>query len=255
MRAAPGCVPRQRQPTRFLGQRARFWRFSNAQGNRRGLSAPCSQGNCASSAAMALAVVSWGAAGKDRLRLRPADARRCAETDAPGAGLLFPPETPPDTSRAEPPGSPGAGSRSPSIPPCPYLCFVSVAVNHGPMNALCHPTSKSRPQARAESFFRTAQPGKLGIQHGDGFGRGWAGRRRWRDGRRWRRRQSTAGAQVAPVSYGDAYPVHRIARSLTTAEALIGQMYPAILIATLVGMALQARFEAAVKEGETKKPS
>jgi len=46
---------------------------------------------------------------------------------------------------------------------------------------------------------------------------------------------------LTSVSYGDAYPVHRIARSLATAEALIGQLYPAILIATLVGMALQAR--------------
>jgi hypothetical protein len=46
---------------------------------------------------------------------------------------------------------------------------------------------------------------------------------------------------LTTVSYGDAYPVNRIARSLTTAEALIGQLYPAILIATLVGMALQAR--------------
>ncbi len=46
---------------------------------------------------------------------------------------------------------------------------------------------------------------------------------------------------LTTVSYGDAYPVHRIARSLTTAEALIGQLYPAILIATLVGLALQAR--------------
>jgi Ion channel len=51
---------------------------------------------------------------------------------------------------------------------------------------------------------------------------------------------------LTTVSYGDAYPVHRIARSLTTAEALIGQLYPAILIATLVGMALQ---EAELKEG------
>jgi hypothetical protein len=56
-------------------------------------------------------------------------------------------------------------------------------------------------------------------------------------------------------TYGDAYPVHRIARSLATAEALIGQLYPAILIATLVGMALQARFDAALKETEAKKPS
>ena len=46
---------------------------------------------------------------------------------------------------------------------------------------------------------------------------------------------------LTTVSYGDAYPVHRVARSLTTAEALIGQLYPAILIATLVGMALRAQ--------------
>jgi hypothetical protein len=60
---------------------------------------------------------------------------------------------------------------------------------------------------------------------------------------------------LTTVSYGDAYSVHRIARSLTTAEALIGQLYPAILIATLVGMALQARIYAALKETEDKRPS
>jgi hypothetical protein len=60
---------------------------------------------------------------------------------------------------------------------------------------------------------------------------------------------------LTTVSYGDAYPVHRVARSLTTAEALIGQLYPAILIATLVGMALQARFNAALKESESKRPT
>jgi hypothetical protein len=60
---------------------------------------------------------------------------------------------------------------------------------------------------------------------------------------------------LTTVSYGDAYPVHRVARSLTTAEARIGQLYPAILIATLVGMALQARFNATLKETEAKKPS
>ncbi len=49
---------------------------------------------------------------------------------------------------------------------------------------------------------------------------------------------------LTSVSYGDAHPVHRIARSLATAEALIGQLYPAILIATLVGMSLQARANA-----------
>jgi hypothetical protein len=46
---------------------------------------------------------------------------------------------------------------------------------------------------------------------------------------------------LTTVSYGDAYPVHRVAQSLAIAEALIGQLYPAILIATLVGMALQER--------------
>jgi hypothetical protein len=46
---------------------------------------------------------------------------------------------------------------------------------------------------------------------------------------------------LTTVSYGDAYPVHPVARSLATTEALIGQLYPAILIATLVGMALQQR--------------
>ena len=60
---------------------------------------------------------------------------------------------------------------------------------------------------------------------------------------------------LTTVSFGDAYPVDRIARSLTTAEALIGQLYPAILIATLVGMALQERLNAALKETEFKRPS
>jgi hypothetical protein len=60
---------------------------------------------------------------------------------------------------------------------------------------------------------------------------------------------------LTTVSYGDAYPVHRVARSLATAEALIGQLYPAILIATLVGMAVQARFSAALKETDVKKPT
>ena len=60
---------------------------------------------------------------------------------------------------------------------------------------------------------------------------------------------------LTTVSYGDAYPVHRIARSMTTAEALIGQLYPAILIATLVGMALQARHSPAMKDTEVKRPT
>lgn len=50
-----------------------------------------------------------------------------------------------------------------------------------------------------------------------------------------------SGIPTTSVGYGDAYPIHRIAWSLATAEALIGQLYPAILIATLVGLSLQAR--------------
>jgi hypothetical protein len=57
---------------------------------------------------------------------------------------------------------------------------------------------------------------------------------------------------LTTVSYGDAYPVHRIARSLAITEALIGQLYPAILIATLVGLALQQRFSAALEESKPK---
>jgi len=46
---------------------------------------------------------------------------------------------------------------------------------------------------------------------------------------------------LATVGYGDAYPVHPVVRSLAVAEALVGQLYLAILIASLVGMALQTR--------------
>jgi hypothetical protein len=46
---------------------------------------------------------------------------------------------------------------------------------------------------------------------------------------------------LCTVGYGDAHPVHTVARSLAVAEALVGQLYIAILIASLVGMALQER--------------
>jgi hypothetical protein len=46
---------------------------------------------------------------------------------------------------------------------------------------------------------------------------------------------------LTTVGYGDITPVHPIARSLAIAEALIGQLYPAILIARLVAMELEAR--------------
>lgn len=46
---------------------------------------------------------------------------------------------------------------------------------------------------------------------------------------------------LTTVGYGDITPVHPLARSLATAEALVGQLYPAILIARLVSMELESR--------------
>jgi len=46
---------------------------------------------------------------------------------------------------------------------------------------------------------------------------------------------------LTTVGYGDVHPVHPVVRSMAVAEALVGQLYVAILIASLVGMALQTR--------------
>jgi len=46
---------------------------------------------------------------------------------------------------------------------------------------------------------------------------------------------------LTTVGFGDVHPVTPAARALTVAEALVGQRYIAILIASLVGMALQAK--------------
>ena len=46
------------------------------------------------------------------------------------------------------------------------------------------------------------------------------------------------------MGYGDITPVHPLARSLANSEALIGQLYPAILIARLVSM----EFESSAKK-------
>lgn len=46
---------------------------------------------------------------------------------------------------------------------------------------------------------------------------------------------------LTTVGYGDVRPVHPAVRSLAVAEALVGQLYLAILIASLVGMAIQAK--------------
>jgi Ion channel len=47
---------------------------------------------------------------------------------------------------------------------------------------------------------------------------------------------------LTTVGYGDVVPVHPVTRALAVAEALIGQLYPAILIAGVLGLALQTRF-------------
>jgi hypothetical protein len=46
---------------------------------------------------------------------------------------------------------------------------------------------------------------------------------------------------LTTVGFGDIHPVSPAARALTVSEALVGQLYIAILIASLVGMALQTR--------------
>jgi len=53
---------------------------------------------------------------------------------------------------------------------------------------------------------------------------------------------------LTTVGYGDITPVHPFARSLANFEALIGQLYPAILIARLVSM----EFESSNRKREKK---
>ena len=45
---------------------------------------------------------------------------------------------------------------------------------------------------------------------------------------------------LTTMGYGDVTPVHPLARSLANLEALIGQLYPAILIARLVSMEIES---------------
>ncbi len=44
---------------------------------------------------------------------------------------------------------------------------------------------------------------------------------------------------LTTLGYGDVIPVHAVARSLSMAEALIGQLYPAILLARMVSLHTQ----------------
>jgi Ion channel len=48
-------------------------------------------------------------------------------------------------------------------------------------------------------------------------------------------------ATLTTVGFGDVLPVDPFARSLAIAEAVVGQLFPAILIGALVAMAMQAR--------------
>lgn len=46
---------------------------------------------------------------------------------------------------------------------------------------------------------------------------------------------------LTTVGYGDIVPVHRVARSLATGEALTGQLYLAVLLARLVSLQVSSR--------------
>jgi hypothetical protein len=43
---------------------------------------------------------------------------------------------------------------------------------------------------------------------------------------------------ITTLGYGDIVPVHPLSRTLTTIEALVGQLYPAILLARLVSLSV-----------------
>ena len=46
---------------------------------------------------------------------------------------------------------------------------------------------------------------------------------------------------LTSVGYGDIIPLHPVARSLANVEAIIGQLYPATLLARLVTLELESR--------------
>jgi Ion channel len=46
---------------------------------------------------------------------------------------------------------------------------------------------------------------------------------------------------LTSTGYGDIVPIHPIARSLANLEAIIGQLYPATLLARLVTLELEGR--------------
>jgi hypothetical protein len=50
---------------------------------------------------------------------------------------------------------------------------------------------------------------------------------------------------LTSTGYGDIYPVHPVARSLCNVETIIGQLYPATLLARLVTLELERRSKTA----------
>ncbi len=46
---------------------------------------------------------------------------------------------------------------------------------------------------------------------------------------------------LTSIGYGDIVPVHPFARALANVEAIIGQLYPATLLARLVTLELEGR--------------
>jgi hypothetical protein len=49
---------------------------------------------------------------------------------------------------------------------------------------------------------------------------------------------------LTTTGYGDIVPLHPYARSLANIEAVIGQLYPATLVARLVTLELKSRHDA-----------
>ncbi len=61
------------------------------------------------------------------------------------------------------------------------------------------------------------------------------------DEQSWRAFYYFSITTLTTLGYGDILPVQPIARSLSMAEALIGQLYPAILLARMVSLHVQTR--------------
>jgi len=46
---------------------------------------------------------------------------------------------------------------------------------------------------------------------------------------------------LTTIGYGDIVPIHPVARSLCNLESIIGQLYPATLLARMVSLEIEAR--------------